>query len=370
MKPQALSKLYHACNPVLQRLPIKLQIKLASTGRKQFMSKFVNFRDFASVVPSAYLAVEMWGIKFRSPISNAAGMFKNGEGYNVVAQLGAGSYLGGTSTTNMRIGNKKNGVSLPFINLPQSQLAINWLGLPNLGDAVLANQTLTTRKTPDCPIGWSVMRSPDFDEATGLSKLIYSLWLYHNHPQIDYLEINESCPNVSQGGGSIIARLEQIGEEFIAKRKRHLPVVVKLSNDISAESLRTILATLIKYKFDGVNLGNTSTNYPHLREFVTARESAMFDYFTSNFGGGVSGNVLKERSLELCSIAAEYLALEKPDHEFHIIRSGGIDCAEDIIVSQQHGVSFNQWYTGFFNQYAHHGSDVYQNLYAELTSIK
>ncbi len=366
MNPQTLSKLYDACNPILKHLPTKLQIKISSSGRQKFMAEFVTFRDFAPVVPSADLAVEMWGIKFRSPISNAAGMFKNGEGYNVVAQLGAGSYLGGTSTTNMRIGNEKNGVRLPFINLPQSQLAINWLGLPNLGDAVLANQSLTIRKTPDCPIGWSVMRSPDFDEATGLSKLIYSLWLYHNHPQIDYLEINESCPNVSQSGGSIIARLAKIGEEFIAKRKRHLPVVVKISNDISADSLRAILSTLIKYKFDGINLGNTSTNYPYIQEFVTSNESAMFDYFTSNFGGGVSGNILKERSLELCSIAAEYIELNKPDYEFHIIRSGGIDCAEDIINSRHHGVSFNQWYTGFFNQYHNYGSKIYNHLYNNL----
>lgn len=44
----------------------------------------------------------MWGIKFRNSLYNSAGMFKNGEGYDLVSKIGAGAYLGGTSTHNPR----------------------------------------------------------------------------------------------------------------------------------------------------------------------------------------------------------------------------------------------------------------------------
>ena len=360
-----LSSSYHSLQPLICHLPAKWQVSLASCGRNYFMRQFVGQKLTPVYIPPAQLARKLWGIEFRNALANSAGMFKNGEGYDVVAALGAGAYLGGTTTANQRLGNTKHGIALPFISLAQSRVAINCLGLPNYGDEKLSAQLLTAHKIKGCPIGWSLMRSPDFNQDEGLLKLINSLWLYHENLQIDFIEINESCPNIQHSSTNILPRLQLIAEQFLAKRRRHLPVIVKLSNDMGQQALELVVATLISLGFDGINLGNTSTSYAEFLPKIDPSEREMYTYFTSKFGGGVSGVVLKERSLELCAIAAERVALLKPNHEFHIIRSGGIDCQADLIRSQAHGVSFNQWYSGFFNNYAKFGNQIYGEFFAE-----
>lgn len=366
MNPALLSKIYHASHRVIDLFSEKSQVKLASFGRLQFMKNFAEYSPEFSYVPPEYLSVSAWGLNFRSSLMNSAGMFKNGEGYDTVAKLGAGGYIGGTSTVNPRIGNAKNGVTLPFITFPKSKVAINWLGLPNLGDDVLSEKIISTNKVADCPIGWSVMRSPDFPEADGLQLLIRSLWKYHNNLQIDFLEINESCPNIKNGGGSIFPRLKIISQEFIAKKERRLPVIIKLSNDITIESLSQLLPEIISLGFDGINLGNTSTAYKVIRPQICDNDKMLFDYFTCEFGGGISGAVLKQKSLELCAVSAEIIEKLKPDHEFHIIRSGGISSSDDIKESIAHGVTLNQWYTGFFECFNNYSDKVYQKIYNDV----
>jgi len=50
----------------------------------------ISLEDYT---PLGKLVKELWGIKFRSPIMNAAGMFKNGECYEMVAKQRAGISL-------------------------------------------------------------------------------------------------------------------------------------------------------------------------------------------------------------------------------------------------------------------------------------
>jgi dihydroorotate dehydrogenase len=363
MNPLYLSKLYNKLQVFIHYLPKHQQVKIASWGRSYFMQEFVQKRGFPSYIPPVKLATKMWGIDFRTPISNAAGMFKNGDGYDIVAKLGAGAYIGGTSTNNKRKGNNKNNIKLPFISLDKSRAAINWLGLPNLGDDILSNKLITKNKITGCPIGWSVMRSPDYNETDGMERLIKSLWLYHDNPQIDFIEINESCPNIQNSSVNIIARLEIISKEFLKKRNRHLPVVIKLSNDISYLSLDSLIPYLISLGYDGVNIGNTSTIYDNWVSKIDDSEQYMFNYFTKTYGGGVSGEVLRDNSLKLCTHAVEIIAKLKPTQEFHVIRTGGINSFSDLLLSQKSGISFNQWYTGFFDSYSKHGDRIYQEFF-------
>ena len=362
------SRIYHYLLPILSKLSVSQQIKIASRGRLFFMQQFSKqkFIQIDIFSKNSQLSKTLWGIKFRSSLGNSAGMFKNGEGYDVAAKLGAGFYIGGTSTANPRSGNSKNGIDLPFISLPESATAINWLGLPNLGDDKLHRKIITNNKLADCPIGWSVMRSPDYSETEGLEHLINSLWLYHDNPQIDFLELNESCPNIKAGGGNIIPRIRKIGETFLQKRQRKLPVILKISNDIDENALVEIIHNAINLGFDGINLGNTSTNYDGLRNAIDPNERKLFDYFTQTFGGGVSGKILRNKSLALCAVAVNEVRKIKPQQEFHVIRSGGIYSPEDILESEKIGVSLNQWYTGFFDSYTRDGNNVYKYLYLKL----
>lgn len=363
MTPFFLSKIYHKLLPLIRYLPLRLQIKIASIGREYFMKKFVSTKKQIPYIPNTKFAVKMWGIEFCSPIANASGMFKNGDGYDTVASFGAGAYIGGTSTNNRRFGNKKDGIRVPFMTLPRSHVTINWLGLPNFGDEILGHKILTRNKIQGCPIGWSVMRTPDYHETRGMDKLIESLWLYHANSQIDFLEINESCPNIQLSGASILPRLKRISTEFLFKRRRRIPVVVKLSHNLSESSLEELLTALVELKYDGVNIGNSSPSYSNIRDRLDPLDYPMFDYFTTEFGGGVSGVVLKEQTLQLCSKAVKIIRKLKPTQEFHVIRTGGIDSYQDLEESHKAGISFNHWYTSFFENYNQVGDKVYQNMF-------
>ncbi|MFN7094419.1 MAG: hypothetical protein ACK4M7_03555 [Burkholderiales bacterium] len=364
MQPYLIAKLIHKSQWLINLLPNKLYTQLYSSGRRYFMQQFYQQHLPAKFTPPPKWQRSLWGLTFQSPLMNSAGMFKNGEAYDLVMAQGAGGYVGGTSTYNQRPGNIKHGIKLPFITLPKSHISLNFLGLPNLGDQLLAKQVFTHHKLANCPLGWSLMCSPDYSEAEGLENLIRGLWLYHNNPQIDFLEINESCPNIRLGTGNISQRLKYIAENFLIKRERKLPVVVKLSSDLNLELLPQILAILVKYKFDGINLGNTSTNYQFIKKQVVPTEQSVFNYFISQFGGGVGGMALKNKSLALCEAAVNYKNQLNPDYEFHIIRSGGIDNLADLNESEQVGVSLNQWYTGYFINYAQQGNNLYQNIFS------
>ena len=363
MQARTIARIVDKFHWLINLLPNKYRVKLYSAGRIYFMNKF--YHSILSKTHTNKFSNQsriLWGIKFNAPLMNSAGMFKNGEGYDLVAVQGAGGYMGGTSTANPRIGNNKNNIKLPFVTLPLSHTSINYLGLPNLGDDELSIKQITQHKINGCPIGWSVMRSPDYTEDIGLELLVQSLFQYQKNLQIDFIEINESCPNVSTDLTKIENRLVYIADNFLTKRIRQLPVVIKLSIDTDIQYLPKLLDILFKYKFDGVNLGNTSTNYLEIAKSIHPKEYNLFNYFTQTFGGGVGGNILKAKSLALCKTAVDYHNKVKPDYEFHVIRTGGIDSASDIIASNEVGVSLNQWYTGYFTNYTKYADSTYQKF--------
>lgn len=362
MNPQLLAQSYHRALPLVRKLPSWLQIKIASSGRKLFMEHFLTHQPTIEFSPPPTQSTSLWGMNFRSTLGNSAGMFKNGESYDFMAQIGAGFYLGGTSTANPRKGNIKKQITHPFISLPQSGIALNFMGLPNLGDEKLSRTPITDNKMTGVPIGWSVMRSPDYPEKIALDKLIISIQRYLEHPLIDFIEINESCPNIAKSTGNLIERINYLGKQ-LQPLTSNKPLIIKLSCDLNEKLVESMVTRLIELGFAGITLGNTSTNYDFYRHQLLPQEQAVFDYFTTSFGGGVSGKFLKSRSLRISAIAAETTYKLNPNHEFHIIRSGGVSGYNDIIDGHKHGISLSQWFSGFFDNYTLFGDKLYQQLW-------
>lgn len=368
MRAALLAKLEHLVRPALVRLPPAFAISLYSRGRQYAVAQMSRECPKFSYTPPDHLSRILWGIRFRSPLMNAAGMFKNGECYPLMAQQGAAGYLGGTGTHNARTGNNKHGIALPFVPYPKSHAASNFLGLPNDGDAANAERAASMRRINGCPVGWSVMGSPNYSGEDKLRLLVESLWLYAR-AGVDFLEINESCPNTAHGkpqDDNLAHRLQMIKQQFLDQRERRLPVIVKFSNDTDPDQVPPLLDLLFALEFDGVNFGNTSTTYAHRRESIVPGERKLYDYFTAaeNFGGGVSGAPLRESSLELCTLAVQHIRAHPPKQEFHVIRTGGISNWNDLEDSNRAGVSLNQWYTGYFERFAWDGHAVYQKLFA------
>lgn len=357
--------------PITAYLPSKFVISKYSKERQDFLKKLEEDIPKESYIPPESLSCDLWGIKFRSPIINAAGMFKNGECYETVYRQGAGGFLGGTGTWNSREGNiwinpknKNDIIYLPFTPYPRSNSSSNWLGLPNNGDEANSIKIKNFKRIEGFPIGWSVASSPDKKEEEKLECLVKGMKNFDD-ARIDWLEINGRCPNTVHDDeyDKLEIMLEYVSDNFLMKRKRHLPVVVKFSNDTRLEDVPYILDLLFDLRFDGVNFGNTSQNYEKHREKIHSKERKLYDFFTKSIGGAISGEPLKEDSLALCKTAINYKRKRGSVQEFHVIRTGGIETIKDIQESERVRISLNQWYTGYFENFSKHGHSIYKWLF-------
>ncbi|MBC8125375.1 MAG: hypothetical protein H7X70_06540, partial [Candidatus Kapabacteria bacterium] len=145
------------------------------------------------------------------------------------------------------------------------------------------------------------------------------------------------------------------------------PVVVKFSTDINLEQIPELVQTLVERGFDGIILGNTSTRYAEHRSAIENRDLPLYDYFTSTYGGGLSGGILRADSLAAARCAVEAVRALAPSHEFQVIRCGGIASNADIVESRKAGVLLNQWYVGYFEAFARAGHNVYGDVVSRMS---
>lgn len=356
--------------PLLTRLPRSWAVRLASAGRRRFSAALARCHPATQRSVPAGLGVTLWhGLRFRAPLINAAGMFKNGGGHALALAQGAGGYLAGTTTAQPCSGNRVRGIEQPFVPYPRSGAASNGLGLPNDAHATVAQRLSRLPRVAGFPLGASLAldarRAGSFEQR--MADLVRGMHAYEA-AGVDFLELNESCPNTGDSGVSweqLDARLRAYQRGFLAQRGRPLPVVVKLSCDTPARGVERLVRALIEYGFDGVNLGNTSVDYACHRRVIDAREHRLYDHFTSTFGGGVSGRPLRDEMLDLVR-AAVRARVASGAEAFAVIATGGIETAGDIAAAQAAGASLCQWYTGYFENLGRNGHALYQRIYRAL----
>ena len=368
---EILSLAEYKIRPFVTKLPPSIVTNIYSPARKAFIKLLTREIRTGTYIPPESESRTLWGIKFNTGIFNGAGMFKHGDGYYTVASQGAGAYLAGTSTGTYRRGNERKGVLHPFMPYPKSGSASNWMGLPNEGHAFLAKKLSKIEKIEGCPVGVSISASPELPELEAMRELVNGMNLFKS-ANVDFIELNESCPNVPHEKNTnsigldenLLNRLEYIGRNFIKQTGTNPPVIVKLSNDTDIQLIPALLDVLTDLGYGGVNFGNTSTEYDKYSSMINSGDKPLFDYFTSTFGGGLSGRLLKKKSYELSSFAASYIENHPLSNEFYIIRTGGIESIEDLRQSDEAGIALNQWFTGYFENFAKHGHSLYKHLFS------
>lgn len=134
-------------------------------------------------------------------------------------------------------------------------------------------------------------------------------------PEVGWLEINVSCPNVHGGGMSFGTTVMGCEEVVSAVRKRvRKPIIVKLSPNVTDI---TEIARAAEYAgADGVSLINTLVG---MRIDLRKRKPVL-----SNVTGGVSGRCVFPVALAM--VYKTYRAVKIP-----VVGTGGISCAEDVI---------------------------------------
>ena len=353
-------------------LPHDLFVFIYSSSRSLYLTALGAARF--EPVNAAHHETEALGLKFRNDLGNAAGLDKDGSLLEFNYRVGAGYAVVGTVLDRPHTGTLFHMLGFfrltAWTPLPHSGAALNSLGLPSKGvDAAVANIRIFRERhgiavgdrQAAFPIGVSVMGHPATADVDKKLQGVLDC-VRKSIPVADFIEINESCPNVSHGTST--ADLERrlraviaVRDDMASARKcgRRVPILVKMGDlHNAAETVRF----MAKLGVDGVVALNTQKDYASFDSALPPADKALLATYTTKFGGGLSGPPILARSVEQARAAAT--AAAKLDHEFTVIHVGGIQTADDVKKSRNTGAQLRQWYTGLMHNVATKApADVY-----------
>ena len=250
------------------------------------------------------LSVSLCGIELSNPIIPASGTFGFGHefaGFYDLNILGTFSMKG--TTLSPRYGNPTPRIA----EAPAGML--NAVGLQNPGvDAVIAEELPRLKE---------VFHKPVIANVSGFSPEEYTAVCarFDAEPQVGWLEVNISCPNVHGGGMSFGTDPKAAAEVTKAVRQvTTKPVIVKLSPNVT--DIVSIARACEDAGADAVSLINTVMS---MRIDLKTRRPVL-----ANITGGLSGPAIFPLALRM--VWQVYEAVKIP-----IIGLGGVQSAEDVI---------------------------------------
>ena len=274
--------------------------------------------------------VKVMGLEFNGPFGMAAGFDKNAEMIKELGQLGFSHVEIGTVTRHAQDGNAKP----RLFRLKKDLSLINRMGFNNEGaDAVARRLEKLRSGGATLPIiGVNIGKSKITELEDAVSDYEYSAEKLA--PFADYIAVNVSSPN-TPGLRSLqaIDQLEPILNAVIAKAAGK-PVLVKIAPDLADEDVVAVAVLTNKLRLAGVIATNTTVSRSGLK---TDSKSV------SDMGaGGLSGPVLKDRSIEVLKLLRANLP-----NEIAIVSVGGVFTPTDVLQRLELGAALVQGYTGF-----------------------
>ncbi|WP_378956642.1 dihydroorotate dehydrogenase [Pelosinus sp. sgz500959] len=265
------------------------------------------------------LAVDIAGIKMKTPVMTASGTFGFGTEYSDFVDLNQiGAVVVKGTTLKPRPGNKGRRIA----ETPAGML--NSIGLENPGVEEFLKSILPNLAGYDVPIIVNISGNT-VEEYGELAALL-------TVPGIAGLELNISCPNVKEGGIAFGTQCNSAAAVVeMAKRNTNLPVIVKLSPNVT--DIVEMAKAVEQAGADAISLINTLLGM--------AIDIHKWKPVLGNVVGGLSGPAVKPVAVRMVWQVAQ--AVQVP-----IIGMGGIVTAEDAIEFMLAGASAVAVGTGNF----------------------
>jgi len=270
-------------------------------------------------------------LHFKNPIGLAAGLDKNADYIDALAALDFGFIEIGTVTPKPQTGNP-----LPrLFRLTEQEAIINRMGFNNKGiDYVVARLEKTKYRGI---LGINIGKNKDTPLEHAIDDYLMgfrAFWKYAS-----YITINISSPNtpglrdLQQDDilNALLITLKQEQQTIFLNHKKYVPLVVKISPDISGEALNAMASVFLKQKIDGVIATNTTIERNNVEHSPYKNES-----------GGLSGRPLLEKSNQIVSQLYALLQDNIP-----IIASGGVMDKASAKQKFAAGAKLVQVYSGF-----------------------
>ncbi len=279
---------------------------------------------------SKSLETELFGIKFPNPVGIAAGLDKNGEFYNDLANLGFGFIEIGALTPEPQPGNP----APRLFRLPKDQALINRMGINNNGAKAALKQLRSN--TPRIIVAANISKNSDTPNDLAYKDYCRSLALLYDF--VDFFVLNVSCPNVKNlqqlQGNQMLSQVIESVMEVRRYNETSRPILLKISPDLGQSQLDEIIHLCLINGIDGIVATNTTRSRDNLKS-PEKTVAAIGD-------GGLSGAPLFEKAL-----ATVKYVHEKSNGLLPIIASGGIMTPAQASQMLDAGASLVEVYTGF-----------------------
>ncbi len=270
-------------------------------------------------------------LRFPNRVGLAAGFDKNARHVDSLGRLGFGFIEVGTVTPRPQPGNPRPNL----VRLPADEALINRLGFNNEGAAAAARRLEARRYRGIC----GVNIGKNFDTPLEDSVKDYASCLRTVYGAADYVTVNVSSPNTPGLRGlqdpdalrPLLSELASLREQLQPIHGKRVPLLVKLSPDLSDEQVGAVARELAALPVDGVVATNTTISRPEsLLEAANVSET-----------GGLSGRPLHSRSI---AVVRTLRAVLGPG--FPIVGVGGIVSPAYGLGMRHAGADLVQIYTG------------------------
>lgn len=279
------------------------------------------------------LPVEVMGLRFPNPLGLAAGLDKNAEYLQPLADFGFGWLELGTVTPRPQPGNPRP----RLFRFPEQAAIINRMGFNNVGvEAFLAN--LRAQPRP-CLLGINIGKNRDTPAERAIED--YLTMLRAVYADADYVAVNISSPNTPglralQEGEALEPLLAALKREQTALAGRHgrrVPLALKIAPDLDDAQIGVIAQLVEELGFEAVIATNTTLTRPVLPAALAVES------------GGLSGRPLKDLSTAV--IRKLYACLQG---RVPIIGVGGVSSAQDAWEKLAAGADLVQIYSALIFQ--------------------
>jgi dihydroorotate dehydrogenase len=316
---------------VLQRIPEGVAHTLASVTLRAVTATASARRLLRRLAlpRGEELCVHALGQTFPSPLGAGAGLDKEADWFEALGAIGFGFVEVGTVTAERQAGNPPPTMR----RLPRDRAILNRMGFPNPG-AIEAGHRLRKR-SGETIIGTNIGKSM----VTPLDRIAedYRATVREVAPLSKYIAINVSSPNTPglrdmQTTEALRSLIGAVREELREMGIR-IPLLVKISPDLTSDELDSIADLALEMELDGIVAVNTTVSRAGLSD---AEQAKWFD------GGGISGPPLKARALEVL----QHL-YARVGGRLVLISVGGIETPDDAWERIAAGATLIQAHTGF-----------------------
>ncbi len=294
--------------------------------------------------------VQAFGLTFKNPVGIAAGYDKDGVAIRGLSALGFGHVEIGTVTPLPQPGNPSPRV----FRLVEDEAVINRMGFPSRGSEFMQVELDPSHKANFIERILGFGRSKARFRRLSSSMLGINLGKNKNTPNeeavldylallqnfggyADYLAINVSSPNTAglrdlQHRAALESLLGHLHQQRLLEQKLHkkrIPILVKLSPDMSEAELDDAIEAVLGSRMDGIIVTNTTLGREGLRSSQRGES------------GGLSGDPLRAGSEAVLA-----RTVKKVNGEVPIVSVGGIMHPDDAKKRLEMGATLIQIYTG------------------------